>query len=250
MFRTALLLLFCTAPLAAFQLEPITMDFDPAGPGSRRTFTLQNPGDKPEAVRLTILRRTQDSQGAEVLTAAPADFQIFPAEVILKPKSSQVVRVQYKGPASLDIEAAYRIIAEQLPVKFEDLDTPPAPAANQGNIKVLFKYQGSVYVVPANPVPQVVLVGGQPVKAGDRTLLQLTVENRGNAHVLLGNLKLTLTARLGDTQMGAVLETEDQLAGMSGENILARSTRKFLVAWPFDKAAGAVTGEMDFKPLR
>jgi P pilus assembly chaperone PapD len=59
---------FLASPVApAFVLIPITMDFDPAGQGTHRTFRVENDSDTPVAVQISMVTRKMDIDGKETL---------------------------------------------------------------------------------------------------------------------------------------------------------------------------------------
>jgi fimbrial chaperone protein len=116
-----LALLFIAVTLAnvtAFSFSPMTVSIPPSGSASVMTYKVTNESNQQTAVSIKVTTRVIDSSGKE--TNEPADklFLVFPARVVLKPNSSQNVKVQYRGPANITSEQAYRVIAEQLPVDF------------------------------------------------------------------------------------------------------------------------------------
>ena len=104
--------------LSAFSFSPMTVSISPSGAAAVMTYKVTNESDQQTAVSIKVTTRVIDSSGKE--TNEPADklFLVFPARVVLKANSSQNVKVQYRGPANISSEQAYRVIAEQLPVDF------------------------------------------------------------------------------------------------------------------------------------
>ena len=75
--------------------------------------------------------------------------------------------------------------------------------------------------------------------------LAVTLNNRGSAHGLLHNVKMTVTAG------GTTVElTPDQLKGLTGENVLGHHKRRFLLAWPEGLGDGTPKATLDFMPIR
>ena len=140
----ALLALMLPVMGRAFQLMPMTQTFEPAGRNVNRTFEVKNDRDEEVAVTIIIKTREVDAAGVEMLKDTK-DFAIFPTQIMLKGKSSQVVRVKWQGASSLRSEQSYRIIAEEVPLK-------NGPAQSPGSvmtIKLILRFGGTLYVAPA-----------------------------------------------------------------------------------------------------
>lgn len=209
---------------------PFSANFTPSGSGATQTFRVDNDADQPVAVQITIQHREMGPDGKEQLTDAEDEFAVFPAQIVLLAKQGQTVRVQWLGDAGLKGERAYRIIAEQLPV-------PVAlPPGSNAQISMIVRYEGTIYVGPPGLKPDLVLAGVEPVAGSRPRMLAVTVENRGTAHALLGDITLALRSSDGST---ATLK-DPQLRGMAGENILAGHTRRFVLPWPEGLSAGSV----------
>jgi fimbrial chaperone protein len=247
-FAAALLLAVAAAPLGAFSFSPIAQDFTPSGPGSVQSFRLENEGTEPVAVRISMRSRQSDPDGKE--TNAPADglFVVYPSRAVLAPGSAQAVRVQWKGPATLEAEQCYRILVEQLPVDFGSQEKQKA------SIRVLFRYLGAVYIVPAGAAPDVVLASSAPgVDPSGKPGLGLVFANRGTAHVILGEMSITVTAGRSPDSPSLVFGPRD-LAGISGENILPLASRRHFLPLPEGFAAGVSKDDLrvsfTFDPVR
>ncbi|BFM38518.1 fimbria/pilus periplasmic chaperone [Synechocystis sp. LKSZ1] len=228
----------------SFQLTPMEMQFTPSGGGVNRSFLVQSAGDKPIAVQITIVKRQMAVDGAEVRTDAEEDFIIYPPQIILQPNQTQSVRVTWLGESSPTKELAYRIIAEQVPI--ESIESQPTESKTErvANIKVLFKYEGTIYITPSNASPQIILQTAESLVEKDRTQLVLNFENQGTAHQLLNSLKVTLTSNDGKT----VTLQGEQLKGVIGENILAGNKRRFVLPWPKELPVGPVTATFETSP--
>lgn len=201
----------------AISFTPIEMDFSPAGRGATQVFRLENTTAEVTAVEMSIKARAMAANGDDQLTDADDQFNVFPAQVVLQPGQVQTVRVQYVGVAALDRERAFRLIAEQLPI-----DVGQAPQ-NGGRMRLLVKYVASVYVVPANVKAVLAVTDTRLVSEGSARWLQVTVNNEGNTRKILKDLKV---------EVAGVTLAGEQLKGMEGENVLARTTRVFRVPAP------------------
>ena len=151
------------------------------------------------------------------------DFLVFPENVLIGPKQSQVVRVQWRGSPTPDKELAYRIIAEQLPLR-------RSLAPNARAIQIVVRYVGSLYVVPSGVRPDIVVKSTRAVTDPQhRRVLELVLHNKGRSHTLLDGPVLTVTAG----GASRTLKT-NQLKELEGQNVLA----KFQAAVPDPLAPG------------
>ena len=222
---------------SAFSFEPIVQDFAPSGQGSVQTFRVTNTGAERIAVRIQLAGRVPDIDGKELMPAVTGLFAVYPERVVLEPGAVQAVRVQWKGPAKPEVEQCFRILAEQLPVDFGT-----EQKKETGAIKVLFRYVGAIYVVPAGAKPDVVLETARAaVDATGRRGLELVFANRGTAHTILDNLELTI----GDRVFGPT-----ELPGISGENVLPGLKRRFFLSLDSELPQGDIHVAFRFDPLR
>ena len=222
----------------ALSLVPIAQDFDPTGRDAIQSFRLENETDRQVAVTVSVMTRHMDYEGQETNTPT-SDFAVFPSQIVIAPKQSQVVRVQWKGEPKPGQERAYRIIAEQQAIKGE-------LGPNARAIQLIVRYVGSLYVVPTGAQPNVALSSVRAVAdAQNRRLLEVVLDNKGRSHTLLDEPVLTLNA-------GGVTKTlkDEDLVGLVGENILAASQRRFVLPWPGDLPFEQPKAEFKYSPLR
>ena len=227
----ALFALMLPAAGLAFELTPMTQTFEPSGGSINRTFTVQNDRDEEVAVSVTIKARSIDSSGTETLKET-GDFAIFPTQILLKGNSSQVVRVQWQGGQDLRSEQAYRIIAEEVPLK-------SAPALSQDrsmSIKLILRFGGTIYVTPKEARSDVELASAKAVKTSKGEILEVVLENRGNRHAIIDQPSIRLKAGK-DTSV--LLQTELDKT-LSGENILAGGRRIISLPWPEGLPIGTI----------
>lgn len=219
----------------AFQLVPISQDFEPSGRGANQTFQVENDRDEQVTVTIAMATRKVDVNGKETM-ANTDDFTVFPTEIILKPKSTQLVRAKWVGDPQPKSELAYRIIAEETPLHARR-DTPGA------SVFLTVRYVGSIYVVPKGAHADVGVVSAQPVTGpGGKPQLAVVLENKGNRHAILDTPTLTVAA-------GGVTQEIDKKAlddALIGENILAQSQRRFLLPLPQGLPAGAMTASLKY----
>lgn len=208
----------------AFRFSPFRAKFEPSGSGANQLFTVENNTGEPVSVQIRIATREVDVDGGEKNTDAEKDFMIYPAQLVLEPHASRSVRVQWVGDPNLKEEKAYRIIAEQLPVNL-DKKQPKASA-----VKFLVSYRGALFVTPPGLAQNVTLdFSGATQDATGRKVLEIVLHNRGTQHAMLRNLKLDIRDDKGNT---VTLAGENQLKGVTGEGILARHRRQFMIPWP------------------
>lgn len=198
----------------------MTVSIAPSGANAVMTYKVTNESDQQTAVAIKVATRVIDTAGVE--TNQPADklFLVFPARVVLKPNSSQNVKVQYRGTSAITSEQAYRVIAEQLPVDFTK--------STSSGVNILLTYVAALYVTPKNAEPKLVFDKAIGVNDDGRVGLSVTVKNAGTKHALLSSPVLKIT------QSGNSAPFEffgDLTAAIDGQNILALSDRTFFVPW-------------------
>ncbi len=214
----------------AYEMTPLELSLEPTGRKASGNFAIANTGDDPIAIQLNVFTREMTNEGADILRPADEDFVVFPPQMIVRPRQTQTVRVQYTGGPTGGSERAYRLIAEQLPI-----DLGAAPDDDGGMIRVLIRYVASVYVGPRTIKPAIRVI--QAVPAPDDRM-RIVMRNEGSQHALLTGV----TLRIGD-----VVLADQQLAGLLGENILAGVTRTFHVPWPAGVPRQPVTVELNNK---
>jgi fimbrial chaperone protein len=221
----------------------------PSGSGSKKAFRLHNKGDKPEAVQISMVVREMDIDGKEKYPDADKDFIVYPTQIILMPGSTKTVRIQWIGDPNPEKELAYRIIAEKLPIDFEEEKSGAAIKEQKAKITLLLRYMGSVYIVPKNAKPDVI-VDSVEKRRGENGKKELVVivHNRGTAHIIMKQLKLRLTS--GGSGKNSIVLDSEQLKGMEGENILAGHKRRFILPWPEGLGDGSIKASIDYKKIR
>lgn len=210
-----------------FSIQPITREFRPSGAESSQVFQLYNPEDRAVAIELSVLTREQQSDGSE--TREPADdlFTIFPARVVLEPEERRSVRVRWQGSEELEQEQAYRLLAEQLPV---DFDQNGAESETEGGvINIMFRYLAAIYITPPGVEPDI----RAEVDRQENGRVWVAVRNRGDAHRILEDLSLTLELSDGSTEEYPPEALED----LAGHNLLAGSSRIYPLQLPDGTAA-------------
>ena len=217
---TLFLLFFYFQTAYAFQIEPMEVTLQPVGPKSQSTYKITNPTNKPLAIQVKITTRKQNLDGSELHEEAEDDFLIYPPQMIIKPSSSQKVRIQWLGDTKLKSEIPYRFIAEQLPIQLTKKE--------QSGVNMILTVMGTIYIAAPNAKSQIIVDKAAPYnteKEGQK--LALTVSNHGTAHQILRNPEITIQ---NDNKTFTLTDT--QTKGLSDMNVLPGATRRFLIPWP------------------
>lgn len=236
------LLLGNIQPSFAFKVEPISRTFTPIGSESTQSYDLISDRSEPQAVEVSVVKREIDLDGKETYVPADDDFLIYPPQVILKPGTTQTVRVTWVGDPDPKRELAYRLVSQQVPINLKkpEVDKPTAPKAQ---VEILIKYMGSLYIRPADAQPKVVLDSVIAQTDKGKPAIAMILDNQGSGRASLTTYSLNLTSA-GKT----VILKPDQLKEVTNQNILANHKRRFIFPYPADLPQGTVTATFDYTP--
>lgn len=227
------ILVFMASSVAAYQFSPLEQTFSATGAGNTKTYTIVNDSDDSIAITITALIRDQDANGQESNKPATNYFSIQPSKVIVKAQSSQIVRVQYRGPSTVTNELSFRIKAEQIAYNKGKQST------DKGMFNFLYNYITSAYIEPAKTIEKVDVTGVALAKDADgKDVLALTLSNTGTVHQLLLNAIVTVSDSAGNT---VTLDNKDQLGDMLGMNILAKKKVTMKIPMPAELSSAAGT---------
>lgn len=227
---------FIPAPANAFRLTPIVQDFAPVGRDAVKNFRVTNTTPDSIAVEVRMARRAIETDGEEVLTPEEEDFTVYPGQIVVEPGKTQTIQVRWLGDPEPTTELAYRIIAEQLPVELD------AAQQDVASVRLLVKYEGSVYIVPKGAEADIALTGVARIDGDDGSdRLQVRLANRGDAHGIVRNPSLTLT----DSQGTSVTLSGEQADALNNINILAGGTRHVSLPWPNGLQPGNIEGQLE-----
>ena len=221
---TLIVLIFAVVPVFSFQFSPLEQTFAPSGANSTKTYTIVNDSNDSIAVEISALTRDLDSNGREVNENAAAYFSIVPSKVILRPQSSQIVRVQYRGPRTVPTELSFRLRAEQIPY------SQGRATEGQSMFNFLYVYTTSLYVSPSRTVSRVQVDAARPTLTADgRQVMTLSVSNAGTIHQILNGARVEVVNNA--TRQSVIYEGE-ALGFVNGLNLLAGKRVNVQVAWP------------------
>lgn len=225
MLALTIFLICCSlVPLSAFQFSPLEQEFAPSGPDSMKMYTIVNDSDDSIAIQVSVLSRDLDQAGKEINTPASAYFSIVPNKIILGPRTTQIVRVQYRGPRTVPTELAFRLRAEQIPY------TQGKAAENQSMFTFLYVYTTSLYVTPAQSIAQVTVEKAIPKLTKDgNQMMELTISNIGTVHQILNEARVEVVHVA--TKQSVIYEGE-ALGFVNGLNLLAGKKVVVDVEWP------------------
>jgi fimbrial chaperone protein len=233
MFKTILgissiAILFSTSVFASFEFTPIIASVTPSGAGVSTSFTVVNADDTKTPIQIAIYRREPTVDGKESYGAdkdATDSFQIFPSQIILNPKEKRTIRVTYVGEPKITKELSFRIIAEEFPINVTD----PKKAMSKAvmSIAILTKYVGSLYVTPPGSKDDVYITAEGADKTNSK--MTVTMENKGTTHFVFSHPKVIV---IDEKTKKEYPLPEDSMNAIGIQNILAGSTRKFVIPWP------------------
>lgn len=206
----------------AFTFMPMSISIPPSGAQSIASFRLTNDGGQQIAIVIKAMTRDIDENGNESNEPADKDFTIFPTRVVVQPNSFQNIKVQYKGTPKLAKEAAYRIIAEQVPIDFAQQQT--------SGVKVLFRYIAALYVAPMNVAHKLSVSKVEYAEQDGKKGFLVTITNSGTRHALINDPVLKIA---GGSGISITLK-DDAVKAIQGQNLLAGNVRHFFV--PSDDA--------------
>ena len=156
----------------AYDLTPIVVQLKPSGPGSSQTMVVTNSHDVPIAIEVQAFERIQLPTGEDQLEPEDDDLIVYPPQMVIPPKSSQSFKVEWVGDPAPERELAYRIVTQQLPIRFEERIN----ANSEADLTIRYRYEAALYILPDGAEPSARLVSVERVRdeAGtDEPVLEL-----------------------------------------------------------------------------
>ncbi|WP_339680914.1 fimbria/pilus periplasmic chaperone [uncultured Hyphomonas sp.] len=221
----------------AYEFAPIVAQFTPSGAGASRTFVIKNTHAEPIAIQIEVFQRSADNQGNEIRQPEFDNFIVTPPQLVLAPGQSQSIRAQWIGDPDPDIELAYRLVVEQLPIPYAHED---AGDKRLMDVSVGFRYEAALYVLPKEGSPNAELVASELARTdADEPQLRLTVRNTGKRRAILQNT--VLTVRAGDR---AIDLSGEAVSKLDNRNIIAGTQAVVDLPWPDGIPVGPVSVTM------
>ncbi|MXO93865.1 fimbria/pilus periplasmic chaperone [Erythrobacter arachoides] len=234
----------CTAALIvpvqqaeAYDLTPIVVQLKPNGAGSSQTMVITNSHGVPIAIEIQAFQRTQMPTGEDQLEPEDEDLIVYPPQMVIPPNSSQSFRVQWVGDPAPERELAYRIVTQQLPIRFEER----IDADRAADLTVRYRYEAALYILPDGAEPSARLVSVERVRdeAGVESL-ELAIVSEGTMRAILHEPVIELTAAGGS----ALELTGDAITPLEGLNILPGVERRVRIAAPAQLPPGPLSGAL------
>ena len=230
LFALLFLLTFMSLALFAYQFSPLNVTFEPSGGGSAKVYTIVNDSDSAIAIEVSAVKRSITIDGEEYNEDASQYFTIQPSKMIINPQSTQLVRVQYRGPRTVTEELSFRIISEQIPY------STGAKSEGEGQmISFLFVYSTSAYVQPGKIVEKVETAAS----INEDGKLEIVFTNKGSVHQLLNDLSVTIKGNNGSSYT----LTDEDMGAIKGSNLLCGASLRIVMDVP-----SALSGAKSFTP--
>ncbi|MBN91999.1 MAG: fimbria/pilus periplasmic chaperone [Nisaea sp.] len=233
-------LVLASAPVGlwAYDLKPIVVQLEPSGPGSSQTMVISNTHTVPIAIEVKAFRRKQLPSGDDELTPEDEDLLIYPPQMVLPPETSQSFQVRWVGEPVVDRELAFRIVTEQLPIKFEKKSAGERTA----DVTVRYRYEAALYIMPDGAEPDAALTSVSRVTGEDGSeFLELAIASNGTMRAILDEPSIILSGSDGSTY---TIEGEEA-AALQGLNVLPGAERRVQIPLPQQLFAGPLTGTLE-----
>jgi fimbrial chaperone protein len=179
MFKFIFLITILVSNIFAWDVKPMSKDIK-QGERSYQLKISNKDGKVPVAVRLSAMKRDVDNLGDDKLSPTK-DIIVFPKQLIVKPGKVAIARVSVRKANTSNVEGAYRIIADQVPVRRAD---------EKRGIKVLTRYLTSIYLEPkGKKVEDFSFADGNI----DNKSITLSAVNNGNVHKVILPTSIVVT---------------------------------------------------------
>jgi P pilus assembly chaperone PapD len=225
----AILVGLACADADAVTLEPVTVILTPSGDGSAATFRIKNESGARVAVRFRVVTRAIGPDEQELNTPADELFVVYPSRLSLESGGSASAKVQWRGPAKVDMERSYRFVAERVP-----LDAVSS-WNDESNDTTMFRYTASLYVGAPISSPELIAFVTGAVGPDGRNGYSVEIRNVGMRHVIAAGARIVLSDEK------AVLLSSEELKHLAGSNYLPGISRRIFIP-KADAAVGKVYG--------
>lgn len=207
-----LLLLLVIFPfIVAFNFNPMSQSIELGENQKTAQYLIENDSTESMAIELSVRGRMMDENGKEELPKV-GEMTIFPPQMIIPPKEKRTIRVTYNGDKGIQTEKAYRVIAEQLPLSVD------SKQKKKSGIQMLMRYMAALYVSPKDTEASL----SAEIVSTNKGNLNLKITNSGHRHKVLINPVFTFKKGKNKWSIKA-----EELKGVAGENVLAKTHRLF-----------------------
>jgi fimbrial chaperone protein len=225
-------------PAIAYDFRPLVIQLTPAGAGSSQSAVVTNSHKEPIAIEVSVRKRAQMEDGSDTLTDEPGDFIISPMQMVIAPGKSQSVRIQWVGESDPKVELAYRLIVNQLPIRFRH----ETQGERTFDVSMKYRYEAALYVMPKGATPAIRVVSAMPgADAEGKPVLKLKLASEGTRRAILDQPVLTLSPAGG----GAPVRLEgDAVKPLVNLNVLPGTQRMVDIPWPAALPPGPVQADL------
>lgn len=212
----------CLSPAWAISVTPLSAELDLDRQQTHLIAVTNADSGTPLPVKVSAKHWRLDLAGKDQRDETD-DILVFPGQFILEPSARRSVRVAVRSKDKPEVERAYRIIVQELPIDLK------GRGKQDSGVKLVTAYATAFYVRPRNPQSRLSLIGVERRQEG----LLFKIGNQGNVHTHLRELALVFS----QGSKRARVDDPKQLPHFTGENLLAGSERHFSWRWPMDFAS-------------
>jgi fimbrial chaperone protein len=223
-------------PSSAYEVNPMVMELRPSGQGSSTSGVITNSHDVPIAIEIQVFARTQKPDGSDSLVLDTENVIVTPPQTVIQPGESQTFRVSWVGDQAPDRDVAYRLVTNQLPIRFKQEKRENFVA----EVMMRYRYEIALYIQPQGTMPKAQLKSARVFEDGTNgRMLELAISSDGTRRAILEKPELQLAS--GGSSFTV---TTEQLAPLVGLNILPGSTRVVRMPAPEGLPLGDLTGDL------
>ncbi len=172
------LLIYSGFSFANFNISPLSQSISTKTKNA--SYTLENLTDRNVAYEVIVTSRDINHLGQEIRSDTK-EIRVFPSKIILSPQEKKRIKVIYLGKRSIEQEKAFRVIFKQLD---KDVSEIKSDAINSK-----FNFHTAFYVSPPKAKSN---LSAKLIDHADG--IKLSLNNKGNAHIILQDWQLKLTS--------------------------------------------------------
>lgn len=210
-------ILFLVCNISGLEVRPFVHSYDPIEEGDAFQLYIKNKTNDMIAFEAFIQSRSQDKNGNDILARDDDSFLVFPAQIIIPPNSTRIVKIKWLGNNSFKInknlEQAFRIRLDQYPVNLQTKKLLSDVAGKStSSVEMRLSIGTSLYITPKNSSAQFKVINSSPTT--------ITVQNIGTRRSSIAEYKEKIMVNGQDLK--ELIKKEDAEA-----IILAGATRVF-----------------------